>query len=132
VLFLPDYALPRDFITLSFSAKDDVASAPQGMRVLSMSYRSGQNSAVDMQARMDQGNRLIPFLNDYLVFRDEQGTADGEIALPAGVTFKPVRSGDGRSGLSRGSQKNIFLLENARKSPLQVISEVNQFVKKVG
>jgi len=131
VLFLPDYTMPRDYIALSFSAKDDVASAPQGMRVLSMSYRSEQNSAVDMQARIDQGNRLIPFLNDYLVFRDEQRTADGEIALPAGVTFKPIRSGDGRSGLSRGSQKNIFLLENARKSPLQVISEVNQFVKKV-
>ena len=132
VLFLPDYTMPRDFIALSFSAKDDVACAPQGMRVLSMSYWSEQNSAVDMQAIIDQGNRLIPFLNDYLVFRDEQRTADGEIALPAGVTFKPMRSGDGRSCLSRGSQKNIFLLENARKSPLQVISEVNQFVKKVG
>ena len=131
VLFLPDYTRPRDFITLSFSAKDDVACAPQGVRVLSMSYRSEQNSEVDMQAMIDQGNRLIPFLNDYLVYKDEQRTTDGEIALPAGVTFKPIRSGEGRSCLSRGSQKHIFLLDNARKSPLQVISAVNRFVKKV-
>jgi len=101
------------------------------MRVLNMSYRSEQNSTVDMQALIDQGNRLIPFLNDNIVFRDEQRTADGEIALPAGVTFKPIRSADGRSCLSRGSQNNIFLLENARKSPLQAISEINRFVKKV-
>jgi phytoene dehydrogenase-like protein len=131
VLFLPDYTMPRDFISLSLSAKDDVACAPQGMRVLNMSYRSEQNSAVDMQALIDQGNRLIPFLNDNIVFRDEQRTADGEIALPASVTFKPIRSVEGRSCLSRGSQKNIFLLENARKSPLQAISEINHFVKKV-
>jgi phytoene dehydrogenase-like protein len=132
VIYLPDYTMPRDFIALSFSAKDDVACAPQGMRVLNMSYRSEQNSAVDMQALIDQANRLIPFLNDNLVFRDEQRTADGEIALPAGVTFKPCRSVDGRECLSRGSQKNIFLLENAWKSPLQAISEVDRFVKKVG
>jgi hypothetical protein len=131
VLFLPDYTRPRDFIAISCSARDDAALAPQGMRVLRMSYRTEQNSAVDAQTLIDQGNRLIPFLNDYLVFRDEQKSADEEIALPEGVTFKPLRSADGRSGLFRGSQKNIFLLENAQKSPLQVISGVNRFVKKV-
>ena len=131
VLFLPDYRMPRDFIALSLSAKDDVAHAPLGMRVLSMSYRSEQKSAVDMQARIDYMNTLIPFLNDYLVFRDEQRTADAEIALPAGVTFKPLRSGVGGLVLSRGSKKNVYLLENERKSLLQMISEVNRFVKKV-
>jgi NAD(P)-binding Rossmann-like domain len=131
VLFLPDYTRPRDFIALSCSAKDDAACAPQGMRVLRMSYRAEQNSAVDVQTLIDHGNRLIPFLNEYLVFRDEQKAADDEIALPAGVTFKPIRSGDGRSCLSQGSQKNIILLENAPTSLLQVISEVNRFVKKM-
>lgn len=131
VLFLPDYRMPRDFIALSLSANDDVARAPQGMRVLRMSYSFEQNSAVDMQALIDHINRLIPFLKDYLVFSDNDRTAGGEIALPAGVTFQPLRSVDGRSCLSRGSKKNVYLLENAQKSPLQVISEVKRFIRKV-
>ncbi len=131
VLFLPDYRMPRDFIALSLSAKDDVARAPQGERVLRISYRSEQKSAVDMQARIDHIKTLIPFLNDYLVFSDEQRTANEELALPAGVTFEPLRSADGALRLSRSSKKNVYLLENAQKSPLQVISEVNRFVKKV-
>jgi hypothetical protein len=132
VIFLPDYAKPRDFIEFSVSAENDAVCAPRGMRVLSMSYWSEQDNAVVRQSLMEHGNRLIPFLNDYLVFRDEQGPAEGELALPAGVAFQPLRARDGRSFLYRGPQKNVFLLENARKAPLQVISDVNRFVKKVG
>lgn len=84
-----------------------------------------------MQALIENIKTLIPFLNDYLVFTGEQRTADAEIALPAGVAFKSLRSVDGRVCLSRGSKKNVYLLENAQKSPLEVISEVNRFVKKV-
>jgi len=132
VLFLPDYSMPRDFLSLSLSAKDDIAHAPKGMRVMSMAHRSEQKSTVDMQALVDRISTLIPFLNDYLVFSDEHGSSEDKIVLPEGVTFKPVRSGEGRSPLlSRGSKKNVFLLENSLRSPLQVISEVNRFVKKV-
>ena len=131
VLFLPDYRMPRDFISLSLSAKDDVARAPQGMRVLNISYRSEQTNTVDMQTLIERVNTLVPFLNDNLVFSDEQRLTDAEIALPAGVTFKLPRSGEGMPYLFRGTKKNVFLLENARRSPLQVISAVNRFVKKV-
>lgn len=131
VLYLPDYRSPRDFITLSLSAKDDVASAPKGMRALSMSFRSEQSSPDDKQALIERLNRLIPFLNDYLVFRDEHRTGDEGIDPPEGVAFKPLRSGDGISLLSRGSKRNIYLLKNAQTAPLQVMSEVIRFVKKV-
>jgi hypothetical protein len=131
VLFLPDYDLPRDFLALSLSARDDIAHAPKGMRVLSSSYRSKQKREVDMQAVFENTNTLIPFLNDYLVFRDEQRTTAQEIALPAGLTFKPNPSGNESACLSQGSKKNVFLLRNARTSPLQVLSGVNRFVKKV-
>jgi phytoene dehydrogenase-like protein len=131
VLYLPDYESPRDFFTLSFGAKDDVASAPKGMRALSMSYRSEQRSADDKQARIDRLSRLIPFLNDYIVFSDEQRTGDDGIDLPEGVTFKPLRSGKGTSLLYRGSKKNIYLLQNAQTAPLQVMTDVNRFVIKI-
>ena len=130
VLYLPDYQSPRDFYTLSLSAKDDVASAPKGMRALSVSFRSGQSGAVDKQALIERLNRLIPFLNDYLVFSDEHRTGDEGIDVPEGVTFKPLRSGEGTSLLYRGS-RNMYLLKNAQTAPLQVMSEVNRYVKKV-
>jgi hypothetical protein len=130
VLYLPDYQSPRDFFTLSFDAKEDSANAPKGMRALSMSFRSEQSSAEDKQTLIDKLNRLIPFLNDYLVFSDEHRTGDEGIDLPKGVMFKPLRSGDGISLLYRGSKKNLYLLKNAQTAPLQVLSEVDRFVKK--
>jgi hypothetical protein len=130
VLYLPDYQSPRDFYTLSHSAKDDVANAPKGMRALSVSFRSVQSSTVDKQALIERLNRLIPFLNDYLVFSDEHRTGDEGIDVPEGVTFKPLRSAEGTSLLYRGS-RNMYLLKNAQTAPLQVMSEVNRYVKKV-
>jgi hypothetical protein len=101
------------------------------MRALSMSYRSEQRSADGKQALIDRLSRLIPFLNDYLVFSEEQRTGDDGIDLPEGVTFKPLRSGKGTSLLYRGSEKNIYLLQNAQTAPLQVMTEVNRFVIKI-
>jgi hypothetical protein len=131
VLYLPDYGMTRDFLALSLSAHEDIARAPHGMRMLSTSYRSEQGREVDMQTVLDKMNRLIPFLDDYLVYRDEQRTADPEITLPAGLTFKANRSENERACLVQGSKKNVFLLKNVRRSPLQVLSGVNRFVKKV-
>jgi hypothetical protein len=130
VLYLPDYQSPRDFYTLSLGAKDDVARAPKGMRALSVSFRSGQSGAVDKMAFIERLNRLIPFLDEYLVFSDEHRTGDEGIDVPEGVTFKPLRSGEGTSLLYRGS-RSIYLLKNAQTAPLQVMSEVNRYVKKV-
>jgi len=131
VLYLPDYQSPRDIFTLSFGAKEDGANAPKGMKALSMSFRSEQSGAEDKQALIDKLNRLIPFLNDYLVFSDEHRTGDEWIDLPKGVTFKPLRSGEGTSLLYRGSKKNLYLLKNAQTAPLQVMSAVNKFVIKI-
>jgi phytoene dehydrogenase-like protein len=131
VLFLPDYDKPRDFLALSLSAHDDATRAPQGMRILSSSYRTTQQRQVDMPDVVDNVNMLIPFLNDYLVFRDERKATGPEIALPEGLTFKPVRSEREKEFLSQGSKKNVFLLNNVRTSPLQVLEGVNRFVKKV-
>lgn len=131
VLFLPDYGMPRDFIALSLSAKDDIAYAPRGMRMLRMSSQSEQSAVVGKHVLIERLNRLIPFLNDHLVFSDEYRTVDGELALPEGVIHKPFRSIDGISRLFRGSRKNVYLLKSAEKSPLQVISDITRFAEKV-
>jgi hypothetical protein len=130
VLYLPDYQSPRDFYTLSLGAKDDVARAPKGMRALSVSFRSGQSGAVDKLAFIERLNSLIPFLNDYLVFSDEHRAGDEGINVLEGVTFKPLRSREGTPLLLRGS-RNMYLLKNAQTAPLQVMSAVNRYVKKV-
>jgi hypothetical protein len=130
VLYLPDYRSPGDIITLSLGAKDDVESAPKGTRALSMSFRTENSSADDKQEPIDQLIRLIPFLNDHLVFSDAHRSGDEGIDLPEGVTFKPLRSEAKKSLLYRGSNKNIYLLKNAQTAPLQVMSDVNMFVEK--
>ena len=100
------------------------------MRALSVSFRSAQSSTVDNKALIERLNRLIPFLNDYLVFSDEHRTGDEGIDVPEGVTFKPLRSAEGTSLLYRGS-RNVYLLKNEQTAPLQVMSEVNRYVKKI-
>ena len=129
-LFLPDYTRPREFFSLSLNAEDD-AAAPPGMRTLNASYRSQRNFAVDKQALLEHVNTLIPFLNDYLVFAEEHRGDDGEPALLENISFQPLRSADGLFLLSRGSQKNIYLLNNAQNMPLQALAAAQRFAGKM-
>jgi phytoene dehydrogenase-like protein len=131
VLFLPEYAKPRDFIALSVSAKDDVGSAPRGMRALTASFRSEQPPQFDRDAFLMSISRLIPFLQDYMIFTEKGGGTDSEIVVPADVTFKRLGSDDEFSVIYRGSKKNVFRLNDSPSAPLQVISAVQRFVKKL-
>lgn len=131
VLFLPDYAFPRDFIALSLSAKDDSAAAPRGMRTLCAIYRSQQNLTADNQTLIKRINRLMPFLDQPLVFAEEQRGADiEEVPLPD-ISFKPLRSAKGPSRLFRGANKNVYLLNNSPDAPLEAVSAALRFVRKM-
>lgn len=131
VIFLPDYAQPRSFLALSLGAKDDTTIAPRGMRTLTVSCQSQQKFSADKKTLIDQISRLIPFLNDYLVFAEEDRGADRAITFPADFSFKPLRSADGTSLLSRCSKRNVYVLNNVRHAPLQVMSAVQRFIKKM-
>jgi phytoene dehydrogenase-like protein len=132
VLFLPDYARPRDFISLSLSRTDDLSSAPEGMRALYASFRGQRVPPEDNQEFIAQISELVPFLKDYVVFSEQYRGDDEGIVVPANITFKPLRSADGMTLLSRGSHKNVYVLDDVQQAPPRVISAVQQFVRQLG
>lgn len=131
VLFLPDYARPRDFISLSLSNRDDTAAAPEGMRALNASFRGQRVPPEGAQGLIDQISELVPFLNEYVVFAERHRGVDEGIVVPADISFKPLRSVDGMSILSRGSHKNIYMLNDVQQAPPHVLSAVQQFVRQL-
>ena len=130
VLFLPDYARPRDFISLSLNAEDD-AVAPPGMRTLNATWCSPPDRPAGKQVLLEQVSTLIPFLNDHLVLAEEYRGGDGKTALPDTISFHPLRSEEGTPLLFRGSRKHLYLLNNAQNMPLQVLSAAQRFVAKM-
>jgi len=131
VLFLPDYITPRDFAALSLSARDDINSAPEGMRALTVSFHSEKTPQDDTAASLKSIGRLIPFLQDFMMFAENDKGRDSKIVLPADVSFKKPGAEDEFSIICRSSKKNVYRLNDSPMAPLQVISAVQQFVKKI-
>lgn len=130
VLFLPDYARPHDYISLSLNAEGD-SIAPPGIRTLCASFGLQQNTASDTRALITKISRIMPFLDNYLVFAEERQFERREAALPEGVSFKRLRGTDGTPLLFRGNRKNVYLLSNEHTAPLQVLSAAHRFVRTV-
>ena len=128
VLFLPDYARPRDFISLSLNAEDD-AVAPPGMRTLNATYCYHPDRSVGKQVLLEHVSTIVPFLNDYLVLAEEYRGDDGATALSGTISYHPLRSKDGATLLFRGG-KHFFLLDNAQNMPRQVLSAAQRFADK--
>jgi phytoene dehydrogenase-like protein len=131
VLYLPDYARPREFISLSLSRTDDEAAAPEGMRALYASFRGQRIPPEDKEGLIARIGELIPFLKDYVVFAEQYQGVDEGIVVPADISFKPLRSTDEMSLLSRGSHKNVYMLDDVQQAPPRVLSAVQQFVRQL-
>jgi glycine/D-amino acid oxidase-like deaminating enzyme len=131
VLCLPDYAQPSQYFTLSLSPKDDTSAAPKGMRALTASFPTGQHTLHGNNALMQQVGKLIPFLQEFLIFCEEYTPASRSYAVPEGVTFKPIRTSDGQPVLSRSSQRNIYLLADGWGTPLQTIRAAQRLVERL-
>jgi hypothetical protein len=130
VLFLPDYERPQDYFSLSLN-EEEHADSPSGMRALCASFHSQQDIAFDKQTLTTQLQKIIPFMDDYLVFSEEHPFDDRGAALRESTSFKRLRSPEGNSLLFKGSRKNVFLLSNEHIAPLQVMSAAHRFVKKL-
>lgn len=130
VLYLPDYARPRDILACALSAKGDVSAAPEGMRTLAVTFLGSSDHLRDTDARTDRVSGLIPFLKDFIVLtRDSRPS--GPSALPPGVSFKPLQSREREPLLFKGSKGNMYLLGEAHHAPLEVISAARRFVEKI-
>lgn len=129
VLYVPDYSRPHDFLVLSLNAKEDDVVAPKGMRTLSVSFPSQQDMRADKQMLVEQLGRLIPFLDEYLMFAEEYKPTAGHAVLPGDVTMKPLRSRK-ETSLSRTTREKVYVLHDAPEACLQMISGVQRFIEK--
>ncbi len=127
VLYLPDYARPEAFLSISLSAKDDVASAPVKSRALTVSLRSAGNFAGYQSALIAPLADIMPFLNDNISFGKPSQPAAPSFILPGDVTFKPVCSSAGLSLLAKASRKNLYMLHDAQYEPMELMTAVQKF-----
>lgn len=129
VLYLPDYARPREILACSLSSKDDISAAPEGMRSLAVTFHGSYDQFRDSSPQMDRLSGLIPFLNDFTVLTRDSRQSE-TAAVPPGLSLKPLQSRAGGSLLFKGSKGDVYLLHEARHAPLQVISAARRFVEK--
>jgi glycine/D-amino acid oxidase-like deaminating enzyme len=132
VLLLTDYSRPQEIIALSLNGNKEDAVAPKGMRSLTALFQSPQNTAVDKCALVDKLGRLIPFLDDYIVFAEEFRPEAGFTALTVGIKIKPLGMSGEASVINRTSYNNVFVLHDRPEAPLQVITAVRRFAEKSG
>lgn len=130
VICLPDYAHTRTFFTLSLSSAQDTV-APPGMRTLSATFWPHESPPVDKQAHVGQISRIVPFLNEHLVLVEEQRMEGRTIAMPSGLSFKPLRSADTPQLLFQGAKNTIYRLNNVVETPLQTIAASQYCAKRM-
>ncbi len=130
VLYLPDYSQPRDFLVFSLSAKDDSTAAPKGMRALTVTFHTTKNLSPPTNALVGQTADLIPFLNDFLVLSEESRPKETS-SLPAGLSFKPLRSGEGEPLLFSAPKRNVYMLHEVHHAPLQLMLASRKLVAQI-
>jgi phytoene dehydrogenase-like protein len=130
VLYLPDYARPHDFFACALSARGDRASAPPDMRALSVTLHSSSGTAHDPDLLIERISGLVPFLKDFLVLTRESRPSETS-AVPPGLSLKPLKSRESEPLLFKTSKRNLYLLQEARHAPIQVIAAARMLVDKV-
>lgn len=131
VLCLPDYAQPSQYFTLSLNPKDDVGSAPKGMRAITASFPADQHPCEVNDALLRQVGNLIPFLQKFLAFYQAYTPALRSYAVPGDVSFRPIRTSDGQPVLSKSSRGNIYLLADGWGTPLQTVHAAQRLVDRL-
>lgn len=130
VLAITDYAHPERFFSLSFSARDDERAAPRGMRALTATFSSPAPLQPN-EERMRQIAALVPFLEKFVLFAEEYNPAPRSYSAPAGMTFKPLRTENSQTLLSRSSQRGIYTLLDGDAAPVHTVAAAQAFVERL-
>ena len=130
VLYLPDYAKPREFLACSLSAGGDAAVAPRGMRSLAAAFYSQHGRVHDKDELIGRVAGLIPFLRDFLVITGES-RAPEPASVPPGLTFRPLDPREGEPLLYKASVKKLYLLHEVQQAPLGVIPAARRLAERM-
>ncbi|HSQ78351.1 MAG TPA: FAD-dependent oxidoreductase [Nitrospirota bacterium] len=130
VLAITDYAHPERFFSLSFSARDDETVAPRGMRALTATF-SLSTLQQPNEERMRQIEGLIPFLEKFVLSAEEFNSAPRSYDVPAGMMFKPLRTENSQTLLSRSSQRGVYMLLDEDSAPVHTVAAAQAFVERL-
>ncbi len=132
VLYLPDYAKPAEFLNISMSAENDISSAPLSARALTVSLGSSGSSAQhDQDALIGPLAEIVPYLNDNVFFIEPSPVVSPSLILPGDVTRRPILSSHKQPILFKTSKRNLFVLDDAQYTPLELMTAVHKFVATV-
>jgi hypothetical protein len=130
VLCITDYAHPERFFSLSFSAKDDETAAPRGMRALTATFSSPAPQR-PYEERLRQITALIPFIEQFILSAADYNSVPRSYVAPAGMTFKPLRTMNSQTLLSRSSQRGVYMLLDGEFAPVHAVAAAQAFVERL-
>lgn len=127
VIYLPDYARPEEFLSVSLSDENDGSAAPAGMRALTCVFNNIEASC-SKEILISRLGRLIPFLNDFIVLSDMKPVA---VPREQDQRFKPVFGSAGPVGLYQASEKGMYMIEESSVSFFAQLHAARKLVKKI-
>jgi hypothetical protein len=131
VIGLTDYSFPERFFALTLGDPDDETVAPKGMRTLTASFQPWFATKSQDELIGEIGG-LIPFLNEFLVFSELYKPESWSYTAPKDLSFKPVRTRNSQTLLSRSSKRAVYMLPDGTGTPAQSIAAAQAFVERLG
>ena len=81
--------------------------------------------------RMRQVAALIPFLEKFILSAEECSSVPRSYVPPAGITFKPLRTENSQTLLSRSSQRGVYMLLDGEFAPVHTVAAAQAFVERL-
>ena len=129
VIYLPDYAKPDEFLSLSLSDEKEASSAPSGARALTCVF-NGMEASLPKEEMIRLVGRLMPFLSDFIVVSEVVPDVP-QARIPQDVHFKSVHSGVGGAVLFQGTIKGIYRIAEDRLASGKQIRAARRLMKKI-
>lgn len=124
VLFLPDYARPADYGSLTLSSKNNETAAPRGMRALT----AGFPAATPVEDAVIQIRKVIPFLEEFVLFSGQYSPEIGTCPVLSESSLKRIGNRAGNSVLYRSSAKGVYCLFDGAGTPAQSVAAARWLV----
>jgi hypothetical protein len=119
ILCLPDYTCPDDLFSLNMSRQGDEYAAPRGKRALTVWFPFQTPVGDRPGVQIDPVGEIIPFLDSFCDTIPAHRPEGSQYATPSGMR------GSNESPmvrLERGLAKNMFLIRDDARCPVQAVA----------
>lgn len=128
ILCLADYACPRDFFSLSLSARDDETRAPRGMRALTATFPSVLPEQ-GTERLVKQVGWLMPFLKPNIVLAELHTPVPRTYAVSTHASLKKMQSIRGVPILRKAAFQELYEIPDGGGSPLEAVKAARRLAE---